>query len=67
MVNLKKEGTVILANNNHFLLALRNLMERKEITLDQYATSLRRAKNSIEPANNLNYYSQSNLVLGLAV
>ena len=38
-------GKLIIVGTNNFLMALRNLKDRKEITLEQYAESLRRAKN----------------------
>ena len=36
---------VIEMDNNHFIAALKRLKDDKEITLEQYAESLRRAKN----------------------
>lgn len=38
-------GKIIMVDNNMLLGAMRNMLKRGEITLEQYACSLRRAKN----------------------
>lgn len=37
-------GNILVLGNNAFLSALKNMLYRKEITIEQYGESLRRAK-----------------------